>query len=344
MMEPVYDTERNYDHEAALERATQLLDALVHGDITPELREKIRDWFVGDMSVNEKYCVLERLFMELEPNLEPDSHEYEQLRKICRRLGFDRRRRASLKHVVLRVAAVLVSAFALAGIGWVLRDMYTPQQTAAYVTVSTHKGDTKRVVLPDGSQVWLNESSTIAYDDDFSQRRMVVLDGEAFFEVTKERLSPFRVTAGEMVVEVLGTEFGVRGRAGEQISEVMLTNGSVRVAPNGREFIELAPDERLTYDGVANTVVIEAVEADTSLAWRVADLRMTDMPLDEALRRIGSYYGLDVTLRGHGSAGDLVNLDFDNEMPLRQILDVVSTISGGFEYEITTEELIITLR
>jgi ferric-dicitrate binding protein FerR (iron transport regulator) len=328
----------------ALSRAEKLLDALLDDGVPPILRARIQRWFISDMSVNEKYSALKKLFMELQPNLEPDSYEYEQLRKICRVLGFDRRRGVPVRHVMMRAAAVVVSAFALAGIGWLVNDMRAPQLVVADVWVSTPEGATKRIVLPDGSQVWLNASSTIGYDDNFSAGRLVTLDGEAFFEVVRDTLSPFRVKAGAMVVEVLGTEFGVRRRDDGSLVEVVLASGSVRVAPTGREFFELKPSERMTFDARANEAVIEALAAEPEMEWRVADLRMTDMPLDAALRRIGSYYGLDVEVHGRSSYGDLVNLDLDSRMPLRQVLEVVRGISSDFNYEITDTQIIVTLK
>ncbi len=340
-MRPSNDTERNYDHEAALARAAQLLDALIDEGIAPELKEKLQCWFVGDMSVKEKYSALEKLFMELEPNLEPDSYEYEQLRKTCRALGFGRRRRVPLGHVAMRVAAVVVAVFAIAGIAWLWNDMRPQRFAAADVWVSAPEGATKRVVLPDGSQVWLNGPTRLGYNDGFEKGRSVTLDGEAYFEVERDTLSPFRVQSGEMMVEVLGTEFSVRGRAGEQQTEVVLASGSVRVAPTGDRFVELVPNERLTYDAVLNEAVIEIVDVDEATPWRIDDLRMTDMPIAEALRRIGAYYGMEVVI--HGTSGDLVNLDPGDELSLRQVLDVVSAISGGFGYEVTEDEIIVTL-
>lgn len=332
----------DYDYEAALARAAQLLDALVNGEgIAPELRDRLREWFVGDMSVNEKYSALEKLFMELEPNLEPDSYEYEQLRKTCRALGFGRRRRVPFRHVAMRVAAVMISVCALGGIAWMLNDMLPRRAVLADVWVSAEEGTTKRVVLPDGSRVWLNGPTRLGYNEGFERGRSVTLDGEAYFAVERDTLSPFRVQSGEMTVEVLGTEFSVRGRAGEPKAEVVLASGSVKVAPTGKKFVELEPNERLTYDAALNEAVIETVDAGAATPWRIEDLKMTDMPIREALHRIAAHYGMEAVV--HGSSGDLVNLDPGDELSLRQVLDVVSAISGGFSYEIIGDEIVVTL-
>ncbi len=335
------NTERDHGYEQSLERVAQLLDALMNDDIEPGLRKKIQAWFVGNMSEHEKYTALEKLFMELEPNLAPDSYEYDQLRKTCRMLGLGRRRRVPLRDVAMRVAAVVVSVFAMAGIAWLWNDM-RPQKLVANVSVSTPEGVTKRIVLPDGSQVWLDGATTICYNEDFADGRSVTLDGRAAFRVERDTLSPFRVDAGEMVVEVLGTDFIVRSRSDEPLSEVVLASGSVRVAPSGGGFVELSPNERLTYDVQHNEAIIEVVETDNIPQW-IVNLRMNDVPLKEALRRIASYYGLEVKIIGDRGREDLVNLDLDEGLPLSQVLDVVSAISGGFGYEITDSEIVVTL-
>jgi len=104
-----------------------------------------------------------------------------------------------------------------------------------------------RLVLPDGSIVWLNAGSKLAYDKDFgTSRREVSLEGEAFFEVTKMPDLPFIVQAPGMQVKVLGTSFNVKSYLNESTTETSVIHGTVEVIlkQKGQVFV-VRPSDKL---------------------------------------------------------------------------------------------------
>ncbi|WP_295940282.1 FecR family protein [uncultured Alistipes sp.] len=255
----------------------------------------------------------------------------------------ERKKLPRWQRMAFRVAAMIIPAALVVG-GMYLwsRGPELAPAPLANVSVSVPAEGQKRLVLPDGSQVWINSGSNISYNDDFSQERFVTLDGEAFFAVAGDAGKPFRVRTEKLTVEVLGTQFNVRSRGEDPFSEVILSSGSVQVTTPKRKTIELTPNDRLTLDNRTGDMTVDRINADTVSNWRVVNLCFHDTPLEQTFEQIGIYYGLDVSMPGWKRTDDLVNLDLEEEMPLQQMLDVIHSITGNFTYQITDKELIIT--
>lgn len=121
--------------------------------------------------------------------------------------------------------------------------------TPAYRSeVSTKYGSRTKLVLPDGTQVWLNSGSRLTYDKAFgTATREVALTGEAYFDVVKNAARPFVIHAPGFNIKVLGTAFNVRSFPGEKKSETSLIRGSIEVTFSDRpaEKIVLKPNEKL---------------------------------------------------------------------------------------------------
>ncbi len=247
-----------------------------------------------------------------------------------------------------RIAAVLIPVAVIIGGAWML--FHTPrvepevQHLAANVAIETPVEGQRRIVLPDQSQVWLQPETKIKYNDDFSADRYVEIEGEAFFNITKNAELPFRVKAGEMVVEVLGTEFSVKTAHKGGKASVTLATGSVKVKTADNKEIELTPNQRLTIDPLSSDpVVIEEalVEELEAVLAIVVSLDFIDKPLESALRDVAAYYGLSFSAPQWKPTRDLINLDLTNQLHPAQVLDIIQNITDAFEYEIANDELII---
>ncbi len=123
-----------------------------------------------------------------------------------------------------------------------------PQPIADKSEVSTKYGSKTKLVLPDGTQVWLNSGSRLTYDKNYGNTlREVVLTGEAFFDVVKNPSLPFVIHASKINIRVLGTAFNVKSYPGEKNIETSLVRGSIEVTFKDRpsEKIILKPNEKL---------------------------------------------------------------------------------------------------
>ena len=125
-----------------------------------------------------------------------------------------------------------------------------------------NEGIVKEIILPDGTKVWLNNSATLKYPREFSEKaRNVYLDGEAYFEVTKNRHKPFTVQSDAMRVRVLGTTFNFKCDKNYRIAEV-------EVKGNKEEGqIILAPGQRAELNKNNGRLTVKQVDAKMDAVW-----------------------------------------------------------------------------
>lgn len=181
----------------------------------------------------------------------------------------------------IAVAACLVLAFGVAG-GW--HPGYWLQDLRAdYSSI----GQVRQVTLADQSQVTLDAGSAIAVDFAHGERRVRLLHGAAFFQVTHTG-APFLVEAGGGEVRVLGTQFEVREQ--DDGAHVTVRSGRVAVSPApGAISRELTANQQVSYAAgrVGDT---QAVDSDNRLAWRQGWLNYYQVPLAQVVEDLGRYY------------------------------------------------------
>ena len=125
--------------------------------------------------------------------------------------------------------------------------MQTEQTPIALQTITVPAGQRINITLADGTNVWLNARTTIQYPITFNEKeRLVKLDGEAYFDVTKDKSKPFIVQTNNYNVEVLGTKFDVDSYSETEIFETTLMEGSVRISSltDANESLMLTPHNK----------------------------------------------------------------------------------------------------
>lgn len=117
--------------------------------------------------------------------------------------------------------------------------------------IVAQKGSKTKLLLPDGTKVWLNSDTRLSYESDFNDSlREVTLDGEAYFDVVKNPKRPFIVHTSGISIRVLGTAFNVKSYSSEPVIEATLVRGLIEVQRNSEPHasrILLRPNEKLTY-------------------------------------------------------------------------------------------------
>lgn len=163
-------------------------------------------------------------------------------------------------------------------------------------TLSTAKGETYQVRLPDGSLVWLNAESSLIYPASFNKNsvRRIELTGEGYFEIAKDKKRPFVVKTSLQEVTVLGTHFNIHAYPEEKANFTTLLEGSVKVA-DGKDQKILVPDQQSATTG--NGLSIRAVEADDVIAWKNGLFIFNDESLESVMREISRWYDIEVVYR-----------------------------------------------
>lgn len=142
-------------------------------------------------------------------------------------------------------------------------------QTVIRNQLITAEGSKGRFTLPDGSVVWLNAQTKLTYPDPFqSDKRQVMLEGEAYFEVAKEQERPFIVQAGEIEIEVLGTCFDISSYSSSDLIKAVLLSGSIKVSGKTiGEPIYMKPNDLFKYRRSDQVASVEQTHANFHADW-----------------------------------------------------------------------------
>ena len=167
----------------------------------------------------------------------------------------------------------------------------TMKTETIYNTVTVPRGGEYKLVLADGTTVWLNSDSHIRYPVTFSSNtRQVELEGEAYFEVTKDVEKPFIVRMNEYNVRVTGTQFNVRNYSNESLATT-LVEGGVQIERRGK-VDELRPGQQAVLEN--NEIRIRVVNVDEQVAWRHGAFGFTQCRLENIMEELARWYDVDV--------------------------------------------------
>lgn len=153
-------------------------------------------------------------------------------------------RPSSLRTTFFKAAALILLALS---VNYAYQEWVLPKEPIRMQTITVPAGQRVNIMLPDGSNVWLNARTTIRYPFSFrEEKREVRLDGQAYFDVVKDEKKPFIVQTDKATVEVFGTQFDVEAYSDREEFETTLMSGSVRVvsAANPLDRLVLAPDSK----------------------------------------------------------------------------------------------------
>lgn len=164
-------------------------------------------------------------------------------------------------------------------------------------TLKVPRGGEFQLTLSDGSRVWLNAGSEITYPQIFTgKERGVKIVGEAYFEIEKDSLRPFRVRAGEVAIKVLGTSFNVKSYPDDrQITTTLLEGGIELVA--GKKICRLKPEQQAVWKAGEDELVVNAVKASDFIAWRKGRFIFRRERMEIIMGDIARWYNAEVYYR-----------------------------------------------
>jgi transmembrane sensor len=167
------------------------------------------------------------------------------------------------------------------------------ENSNGYHTLSVPKKGRYRLVLEDGSRVWLNAESSITYPVKFTgKERNVQVTGEVYFEVFKDKSRPFKVEAGESKIEVLGTEFNVNDYANEPALSTTLVEGSVKII-NKETPYKLKPGQQAEIFPEGNVRINDA-NIEEVTAWKKDVFKFVNQDIKTIMRQVQRWYGVEV--------------------------------------------------
>lgn len=202
------------------------------------------------------------------------------------------------------------------------------------------KGGKFKLTLADGTKVWVNSASSLAYPTSFKKGtdRTIELSGEAYFEVARNRNMPFKVRVNDMEVKVTGTHFNINAYADEEDIRTTLLEGGVEVTKNDKTQI-LTPGQQAIVKRSANTLNVDAANLAQVVAWKDGLFIFDEKEVTDILREISRWYDVEFeykTSPGKTTYSGVIN----RNISLNELLEVLKD-SRVFNYRLVGRKVTI---
>ena len=230
---------------------------------------------------------------------------------------------------------------------WALVQYGSSDRAAAvYVSVSTAPGVKKTINLSDGSVITLNAGSKVSFRENFAaDKREIVLRGEAFFEVAKDSLRPFIVRTGNISTQALGTSFNINYSLYDTAITVALATGVVQIEKQERDeqrhLARLVPGQQLSFSKVSQHHAVAPFNRKEVLGWRQGVLYFRQASMDQVIRKLENWYGVDISVDIRGMHGGVWNYTGEYEKEsLDKVLEGIGFVKN-FTYKRTENKVSI---
>ena len=215
------------------------------------------------------------------------------------------------------------------------------KETLVYNIIKVPYGKRFQLKLSDGTNVHLNAGTTLKYPVRFiaEENRQVFLDGEAYFDVTKDPTHPFVVTSEDMDIKVLGTHFNVTSYTKDQKTYTVLVEGSVLAANNliPNDQVLLKPGNRAYFDN--KNLKTEPVDVRKYIAWISGELMFIDDSFAVISNKLERNYNVEIINNYKALDDIMVTATFKNE----NIYEVLKTFQTYKAFDFTINNRVITI-
>jgi ferric-dicitrate binding protein FerR (iron transport regulator) len=261
-----------------------------------------------------------------------------RIRPDKQREGNNNRKFALWKRIA---AAVILVALSSSGSIYLYERANNYGEPANWIETSTPLGGQTRLLLPDGSVVWVNAKSELKYSSRFGiTDRNLYLSGEAYFEVNKNEKLPFSVQAGNLGIIATGTRFNVRSYLNDNKSEVDLLEGGIDVFVADNCY-SLIPDEKIIYGKTSALAVVEKTDAYRAAQWTKGKLSFYQASIPEIYKMLERHFNVRIQIDSEELKEEYFLGSINLEMSLSEIL---SYLDVDKKYKIEVRNNIIIVR
>jgi len=208
---------------------------------------------------------------------------------------------------------------------------------------ATKPGEHAKIMLSDGTKIWLNAGSNLRYPAKFKgDTREVYLTGEAFFDVAKDKKHPFIIHTDKMDTKVLGTSFNVQAYPDQTTQEVSVLTGRVNVKSTvTEENVYVTPGQKVVFKSQSNKLkAFTDIPVNSISLWRKNIIVFEDAPLPEVIATINRNYNVTIEI-GNKNLNNLKISAYFKELPVNEVVALVCNIINA-DYKL--ESGIYTIR
>jgi ferric-dicitrate binding protein FerR (iron transport regulator) len=256
------------------------------------------------------------------------------------------KRRKHFINVLTRVAAILM--LPVFSFGLYMSFEYQSVRhghisvNQAYNEISSSVDAITKVSLPDGSNVWLNHSSTLKYPAMFlGDSRTVELTGEGYFEVAHNPQEPFVVKVEDIQIKALGTEFNILAYPDDDKIEISLISGEVVLlrAEQGKKgipLLKMKPKDLAIFQKSNNEINTDKINDDRHFSWKEGKLIFNKEPIDEVVKKLSRWFNVDIQIKDPELFDLTYTATFINET-LPEVMELLSRVTP-INYSISNRE------
>lgn len=205
-------------------------------------------------------------------------------------------------------------------------------------TINEHK----KIKLPDGSIVILNNGSKLEFPKNFSgNTREIILEGEGYFDIKHNAEKPFIVHTGKISTTVLGTAFNIKAYDKENNVVVTVTRGKVMVKNENKTLGIIVPDQQIVFNKTEMESSLSPVVASKIVEWQEKDLYFDDVTMDEAASQLAKRFNIKIKFASEESRSCRFTATFLKGESLEEILEVITSFNH-ITYQKKAGEIIIS--
>lgn len=204
--------------------------------------------------------------------------------------------------------------------------------------LTTPMGGHFKIALADGTKVWLNAESSLAFPENFSEdARRVKVSGEVYFEVSYDQKRPFIVNAKEMDIQVLGTSFNVSNYEDNAYPTVSLIEGAVQVNA-GSSVSKLAPGKQASIDN--GQIHVGPFDIESAIAWKDDYFLFKDRNIKEIMSDLARWYDAEIEYEGENWVDKNYTLRISRRKNIGEILSILE-LTESIKFKVTGRRIVV---
>mgnify|MGYP002344393280 CR=1 FL=1 len=322
---------------------------ILNGEHSEEEMREFMQWYNASMENKELFFQIKHIYELRNKDSNPDNEEllksWDRLMKKIRLKQEPVRLKKSTNKNLLRkisIAGVAAVILILTIIG--IRINYANN---SWIEVQSNTpGNIKKIELSDGSTVHLNASSTLKYPKKFNRKsRELFLDGEAYFNVTKDSSHPFIINLDNQQIEVLGTEFNVLAYSTDHIAVTTLITGSVKLTTfesdkSMKAEVILQPGDQAIFDKKTSTYQVVHAETENVASWIEGEYTFKKKSLEEIANRLEKIYHITFIIQDESLKDKSYTGKFFSYQTIDEIVDILN-FKNDIKYEIDNDTVLL---
>ncbi len=319
---------------------SELILKHLSGHSSDEEIEQLTKWVNENAENENQFAEMQNSYIFLASTLSPDNQK-SAFNEIINQINNKKEKKSISVKRIYSIAASILLPVLLGGFAWFYQWTSSSNEPELFTEIVAPPKHNTQITLPDGTQVWLSPESKLKYGQNYGRKiRNVILDGEGYFEVTKNQEKPFTVETGHLKVKVLGTSFNLEAYSNEPMVRTTLVRGSLQIESEliSKEVL-LSPGDRVSVDVNSRQLTSEKVNTEIYRLVKDGMIIFKRNTLSEVCRKLERWFMIPVEFNGTDNQDLLFTAKFQDES-VEKILKILN-LTIPINYQILNEKIVI---